>query len=128
MLVICGSRDASKMTLLVIDTFTVANPGKEFENFIKDEYLPSILRLNKKLKSVRYLSCAAGDNVTPYGGRIIITEFESLGEWESSGLELMKNEENNKLTGKFGSMIERSTYRRILAYEGSLPTYQTKSS
>ncbi len=96
----------------------------EHEKFMKEVYLPTSKRLDKRLKSISYFSCMAAQNVSSMGGRMIISEYDSLADMEKSNEELQASEEARKVLARFSELIDTSSHRASLWQTGSWVLYQ----
>ena len=115
-----------------MDTYVVAKKPDgskgaiDHEKFIHDVLIPTVRKLDKRLKSIRYLSCVAGQDISSYGGRMLIWEYKSMADWEKSGKELEKNAEANKVNFRFAQLIDTSSHRASFWVEGSHGMYEIK--
>lgn len=100
----------------------------EHEKFINEVYLPTSKRLDKRLKSISYFSCIAAQNVSSMGGRMIISEYDSLADMEKSSEELQASEEVRKVFERFGELMDTSSHRASLWQTGSWALYQYYTS
>jgi hypothetical protein len=113
------------MTIVMVDTYIVAKPTfVEHEKFMNEVYLPTIKRLDKRLKSVSYFSCISAQGVSSMGGRMMISEYDSLADMEKSEEELQASEEGRKLTERLGDLIDTSTHRCSLWSAGTWELYR----
>lgn len=118
-------RSDRDMTILSVDTYFVAKTSfVEHEKFINEVFLLAGKRLDKRLKSVSYFSCISGHDVGPMGGRMIISEYDSLADMEKSSQELQASEEAQKLTERFAELIDTTSYRSSLWTAGSWELYK----
>jgi hypothetical protein len=113
------------MTVVSVETYVVAKPTfVEHEKFINEVYLPTWKKLDKRLKSLNYFSCWAAQGVSSFGGRMIISEYDSLADMEKSDEESQSSEERRNLTTRFCELIDNSSHRASLWTAGSLMFYQ----
>jgi len=113
------------MKVVSVETYVVAKPAfVEHEKFINEVYLPTRKRLDKRLKSLNYFSCMAAQGVSSMGGRMIISEYDSLADMEKSEEEFEASEEGRKLTLRLCELIDTSSHRASLWTAGSLTFYQ----
>jgi hypothetical protein len=113
------------MTVVSVETYVVAKPTfVEHEKFINEVYLPTLKKLDKRLKSINYFSCWAAQGVSSFGGRMIISEYDSLADMEKSDEESQSSEERRKLTTRFCELIDNSSHRASLWTAGSLTFFQ----
>jgi hypothetical protein len=118
------------MTIVHIETYVVAKrqgSGKEggmsHEKWMQEVYVPALRRLDKRLRSIRYFSSIAAQDISSMGGRMIISEYDSLADMEKAGKEFAQSEEGKKLTFQFADMIEHTTHRASIWQEGSHAIY-----
>jgi hypothetical protein len=113
------------MNIVSVDTYIVAKPSfVEHEKFINEVFLPTLKRLDKRLKSVSYFSCMAAQGVSSMGGRMMISEYDSLADMEKSDQELQASEDGRKLIERFSNLIDTSSHRSSLWIAGSLEQYK----
>jgi hypothetical protein len=113
------------MTIVMVDTYEVGKTTfVEHEKFINDVFLPAMKRLDKRLKSLSYFSCISAQSVGSMGGRMMMSEYDSLADLEKSIQELQASEEGRKLSDRFAELIDTSTDRTSLWTAGSWELYK----
>jgi hypothetical protein len=71
----------------------------------------------EELKSYRYFGHFAGQDLSPWGGRLEILEFQSFADLESFFKKFNKNKEATKLLNEAMALTEHSTVRFSLMSE-----------
>jgi hypothetical protein len=115
-----------EMAVVSVETYIVEKATfVEHEKFINQVFLPTVKKLDKRLKSISYFSCIAGaQDVGPMGGRMMISEYDSLADMEKSTQELQASEEGRKLSDRFSELINTSSHRASLWITGSWKLYE----
>ena len=113
------------MTIVVVDTYNVAKGSfVQHEKFVNETLMPTTKRLDKRLKSASYFSAMAAQGISPMGGRMFISEYDSLADMEKSNQELQASDEYLKLTDRFAELIETSSFRSSIWITGTWELYK----
>ncbi len=108
-----------------METYTVAKGSfPEHEKFVNEVYLPTMRRLDKRLKSIGYFSSIAAQDVSSFGGRMILSEYGSLADMEESNEELHSNDESRNALQRLGQLIDTSSHRVSLWNAGSWEVFK----